>query len=583
MNLTGMDEVLAENFVIIDANMGGGGGGSTVKVNGSTITNPNFNDTTPAAPAGGVNVLWQVSSDSVSAYILNSSLAPAWSSLTGTLSNGQVIPYADAGISRLGAASLAIGNGTDGDFTGSLKANTFTASLAGSADISLSHTGVSGALRIAGSTQLYGDGSTILLLNNATRIDMQLGFVSKIVLTSGRFDIGSQVLSWNNNTGISQLSSASLAIGNGTNGDTTGNLQLNTIGLNGSPASALTASKLYIVGDVSGSPQGNPIEIHSTFANGINAYTHSDTSFRGPALALYRSRGTQAAPTSVVNGSSLGYLSYGGYDGSAYAVGAQITVGATETWGTSAHGSNLSFNVVNAAGTSVQERMRIQGLGVHLPASVVFGWDNVSPGTLETGFSRFGAASVALGNGTVGDFSGSLKLSTLTLGGSSSGTASISVPAAAGTPNTLLLPTTTGTSGQVLVTDGANPQQLSWSSAPSISGTVGVTGQTASIGTSSLVASATAGVYRISYYMKITTAGSVSGSVTLTLSYTDRDDSVVVTYVVPTPANATDSSSVVSGTLVVDAKAATAITYATTYASSGTAMAYKLRLKAEAL
>ena len=48
------------------------------------------------------------------------SLDVAWSNLQGTLSNGQVIPYADAGISRLGAASLAIGNGTAGDFTGSL-------------------------------------------------------------------------------------------------------------------------------------------------------------------------------------------------------------------------------------------------------------------------------------------------------------------------------------------------------------------------------------------------------------------------------------------------------------------------------
>jgi hypothetical protein len=50
--------------------------------------------------------------------------AGAWSSLTGTLSNGQVIPYADAGISRLGAASLALGNGTSGDLSGSLTLRT---------------------------------------------------------------------------------------------------------------------------------------------------------------------------------------------------------------------------------------------------------------------------------------------------------------------------------------------------------------------------------------------------------------------------------------------------------------------------
>ncbi len=42
------------------------------------------------------------------------------------------------------------------------------------------------------------------------------------------------------------------------------------------------------------------------------------------------------------------------------------------------------------------------------------------------------------------------------------GHASIGVAAAAGTPNPINLPTSTGTSGQILSTDGANPQQLSW-------------------------------------------------------------------------------------------------------------------------
>jgi hypothetical protein len=48
----------------------------------------------------------------------------AWSALTGSLRNGQVIPYADAGISRLGPASLAIGNRTNGDSSGDLKLGT---------------------------------------------------------------------------------------------------------------------------------------------------------------------------------------------------------------------------------------------------------------------------------------------------------------------------------------------------------------------------------------------------------------------------------------------------------------------------
>ncbi len=49
--------------------IGGQLGSSTVNVNGSAVTNPNFNATTPAAPAGYTNVIWQVTSSSVSAYL----------------------------------------------------------------------------------------------------------------------------------------------------------------------------------------------------------------------------------------------------------------------------------------------------------------------------------------------------------------------------------------------------------------------------------------------------------------------------------------------------------------------------------
>lgn len=49
----------------------GGGGGSTVSVNGVLVNNPDFNDTLPAAPvASGHNVLWQKDgAGHVSAYL----------------------------------------------------------------------------------------------------------------------------------------------------------------------------------------------------------------------------------------------------------------------------------------------------------------------------------------------------------------------------------------------------------------------------------------------------------------------------------------------------------------------------------
>ena len=78
----GMDEVLAENMILIDNAIFGA---SVVKVNSSVIHNPNFNDTTPAAPAGKTNVSWQVDgSGNVSAYLTASS---SWSSLTDPTAN----------------------------------------------------------------------------------------------------------------------------------------------------------------------------------------------------------------------------------------------------------------------------------------------------------------------------------------------------------------------------------------------------------------------------------------------------------------------------------------------------------------
>ena len=72
LSLIGMDEVVAQDFIDIDA-WAETAGGSSVEINGATVNDPNFNNTTPSAPGGNTNVTWQVDgSGNVSAYVPSS-------------------------------------------------------------------------------------------------------------------------------------------------------------------------------------------------------------------------------------------------------------------------------------------------------------------------------------------------------------------------------------------------------------------------------------------------------------------------------------------------------------------------------
>src|ERR1035437_7743649 len=82
----------------------------------------------PSIPAAQVNSDWNASSGVAQISNKPSLFSGVYTDLTGKPSIPPVIPVSplqvgasDTGISRLGAASLAIGNGTAGDFSGSLK------------------------------------------------------------------------------------------------------------------------------------------------------------------------------------------------------------------------------------------------------------------------------------------------------------------------------------------------------------------------------------------------------------------------------------------------------------------------------
>ena len=175
----------------------------------------------------------------------------------------------------------------------------------------------------------------------------------------------------------------------------------------------------------------------------------------------------------------------------------------------------------------------------------------VDIGGTDTGISRLGAASLAIGNGTAGDTTGNLSFNKVI---KYAGVATVS----AGVPSELA--------------------------------TVDLTAQSAAITATTLysVPAAGAGMYRITWVAMITTAGTTSalgGTNGFQISFTSPTDSVVKTDSPTTPiisaANTTGTS--ISGCEVVYAKASTNIQYAFGYSSSGTTMVYELHCKCEYL
>lgn len=110
--------------------------------------------------------------------------------------------------------------------------------------------------------------------------------------------------------------------------------------------------------------------------------------------------------------------------------------------------------------------------------------------------------------------------------------------------------------------------------------TVELTAQQASIGTTTIPLDIlSAGLYRITYYARITVPGTTSSSLTVTLGWTDHSVSCSTSGAALT---GNTVSTVQGGTIMVRNDSASPLTYATTYASVGaTAMQYSLDLLVE--
>jgi hypothetical protein len=126
----------------------------------------------------------------------------------------------------------------------------------------------------------------------------------------------------------------------------------------------------------------------------------------------------------------------------------------------------------------------------------------------------------------------------------------------------------------------------------SVTNKVDLTGQTAAVSATNLVASPATARYRIGAYLKVTTAGSVSSTLGgVTITYADGTDgvpqSVVMQMQTEAGASATTNTgnattSVLAGELLIYAQTGTAIQYAIAYtANAAASMHYEAHLSAE--
>jgi hypothetical protein len=165
-----------------------------------------------------------------------------------------------------------------------------------------------------------------------------------------------------------------------------------------------------------------------------------------PSLILRRSRGSRSSPAAINSGDGMGLLVWQGAESGGTANAAFITAWAEGNFTSIYHQASLLFYMMN--GISQVERMRLTSAGR-------LGINNISPNAL-------------LGLGTPGTTAGSLSMA-----GSSSGEVILQTAASAGTW-TMTLPTTGGTNGYFLQTNGSGV--TTWAAASSGGTPAGSTG-----------------------------------------------------------------------------------------------------------
>jgi len=180
-------------------------------------------------------------------------------------------------------------------------------------------------------------------------------------------------------------------------------------------------------------PTQQPFEVHNTSFSAVGLFSHNVASYNSPDLVFAKSGGSETSPALIALGSYLGYVDFYGYDGTTYAKGAQINaqVGSV-SWSPTVHSTNLSFQTTAAGGTGPTEVFRMGSntdnggdinvnsshLDFSLPLTKCFLWASTDgfSGLPDISVCRIAASTLAIGNGTDGDKTGSLAVAVIVPG-----------------------------------------------------------------------------------------------------------------------------------------------------------------------
>jgi hypothetical protein len=373
----------------------------------------------------------------------SSAASSAWASLTGDLTETQVIPWdggtvgtPDSGISRIGSASLAIGNGTTGNTSGSLTLSSLYASLVDTVAVTLTGVFTDGTGSVGTNGQVLSSTVTGTKWINAA--------ASGVTSVSG----DGTILSNSGSTGAVTLTLENAGQNTVLAGPISGGTGAPTYRSFG-VADLPTSGTWAFAGTFSGNStvSGNEL-ITGTETHGLTSYTVAITN--SPQLVIagsYQSATSTFAEDSWTisdvigtgtNGTSTLTLTHSGTTGTAAVSVPQLNtntlVGTTAMAATIASGE-FTWTIAGTVEYVIQNAVfRGSNTGV-----IGFSAGAPNAGGADTAISRVSAGILAIGTGASGSTAGTIAMTTQLF------TASASAPTSAGTA---------GTVGQIIYNGG---------------------------------------------------------------------------------------------------------------------------------